>query len=330
MRAVTNGGIDAIYPEYLCPIFNPCMIDLYGVTGDVTTTITCGDAKYVDIRKPHNGFCQINIAPYLHSFFGEISEALVQAPYLTFDPVRQKVVEVMVQHDATLGTALVFTDTLLALWAGVTLGEELHRPIRQRYYKKSSIQTATFLAMQGGGEVTVQGASTEIIEGYNEINLKAILLNATNPINVDVDGIIHEFTEDDSDVSCGIMLKWQDAQGYRRFYLFQEGEETITTKDSGEALPRFYSLDYGTYYGQTTIPQGFTTTKTKKLCAVFSTEEDRTLINTLFTAPFVWIVTEENPDGIPVTIKRGNIGTAKGLQDFEFEINLPAIPSITI
>lgn len=134
--------------------------------------------------------------------------------------------------------------------------------------------------------------------------------------------VTHTFTDDDS--ACGTMLKWIDAQGFIRFFLFTEGEVKITAKDSSETITHDYQALQpvgGVCVGTMKLPQGVTTTVTQVLCAVLSTEEDRELLDTLHSAPLVWMV-KPNGEEIPVTIKRGTRSTAKGLQDYEIEVNI--------
>jgi hypothetical protein len=68
---------------------------------------------------------------------------------------------------------------------------------------------------------------------------------------------------------------------------------------------------------------------TKKYCATFTTEEDRRLLETMYTAIYVWMVDKEENEK-QVQIKRGKVSTAKGLQDFEIEIVLPSPKGLSL
>lgn len=131
----------------------------------------------------------------------------------------------------------------------------------------------------------------------------------------------HRFIADDSE--CGVMIKWLDAQGYFRYFLFQEGEENINTKANGNSVLTYHShlspigkVFVNAHEQESSIE---TTTK-KKLCATFSTEDDRRLLDTIHSAFFVWLVDIKTGNEFPVTIIRGTRKSAKGLQDYEIEI----------
>lgn len=189
-------------------------------------------------------------------------------------------------------------------------------------------------AYNEGEVVDFNGSSLGSWSGYKDLQCSEVFADGVADIKVLHLGglVVHKFKQDDC--TCGAMFKWLDAQGFYRYYMMQEGETTTTTKDAGENLVTNYEasqpfgMDVARYVGQISIPQGVETTQTRKYCATFSDADDRALLDTIFTAPLVWLI--DGNEEIPVTIKRGGRATAKGLQDYEIEVNIPAPPKMML
>jgi hypothetical protein len=152
-------------------------------------------------------------------------------------------------------------------------------------------------------------------------------------LHTDNGDVVYNFVIDDS--TNGIMLKWLDAQGFYRFFLFCEGENELSTKDDGVDLPVYFKgtqpIGYAEtkFYGKAEIAQQVKIETTKRLCAVLSEEEDRKMLDTIYAAPFVWMVDEQGNE-TPVRLTRGKVSTSKGLQDYEIEITLPSPNVISV
>ena len=312
MASVANFNIS---PSPLAPVFGLVTVTATGASQNVTVTMTCDGTSYADTRTPKSGAVAFDIAPYLRAFFAGASAT-----------TRMKVVTVKVAHGAQS------TDyTLYALFASSSPSFPLGAPITQRIYTAYPKQKFTLLAdtiNQTFGVFRKDGSSTHypINAGYNDFTASEYL----------VDGCIiyyktfgYKFVADDSE--CGQMFKWIDRQGFIRYFMLQEGEMTTTTKDKGENIysTESHTTPLGTFRTEQTYPMGYEVEITKKFCAIFSTDEDRQLLETIYTAQYVWMVDKED-NGQRVKIKRGNVSTANGLQDFEIEVVLPAPQGLSV
>lgn len=178
-------------------------------------------------------------------------------------------------------------------------------------------------SVYNGGELSYRDSVT-LLPSWVGLKDYEIVNNQKDIVVVHREGevVLHRFVK--SEETCGTMLKWIDSQGFIRFFLFTEGDVKTTAKDSSDTITHDYQALQpvgGVFAGTMKLPQGVTTTVTQVLCAVLSTEEDRELLDTLQYAPLVWII-KPNGEEIPVTIKRGTRSTAKGLQDYEIEVNV--------
>lgn len=314
MRTQTTGNVTITYPNYICPIFSPCLVEMEGLSGEVAISLTSGKVTYIDIRHPYNGKASIDIASYLHAFFPNDGKTYTKQKNVTMSITLKE------------SSDVVLSASFLAVYA---VAHNLAIPIRQRMYANYPTQTASFLVGEGGGVVDIGTHQLNSPAGYREVRLQQYWLPTRNTRNVVVGDITYPFILDKSE--CGQMFKWIDAQGYTRHFLFQEGEKTTTTKDNGDALSRYCTIatPMGEYYGEMSQPQGVEFAISRKYCATFCDEADRELISTIYGALFVWVVDKEGNE-TPVTIKRGGVTTKKGLQDFEIEVNLPSPKTMKI
>lgn len=178
-------------------------------------------------------------------------------------------------------------------------------------------------SVYNGGELTYNDGGT-LLPSWVGLKDYEVASNQKDIVVVHREGevALHRFIK--SEETCGVFLRWIDSQGFIRFFLFTEGEVKTAVKDSSDTITHDYQglQPVGGVFADTMkLPQGVTTTVTQVLCAVLSTEEDRELLDTLHYAPLVWMV-KPNGEEIPVTIKRGTRSTAKGLQDYEIEVNV--------
>ena len=317
MQTIVN-GYTIEHPEAMMPIFNPCLFKVssseLNANNPVTTTITCGDVTMKDIRYVMDGVFEIDIATYLHALFANYRN----------DKVRHKAFTVRFEQ-----TTIFFTLDCVALFSYSSPAMPLGKSVRQRFYTQffgeNKVQMATILK-DASSTVTVSNVHTlSGGAGYMDIKLLNYWLpnskNRSIILHTDNGDVDYKFIPDES--TEGTMLKWLDAQGFYRFFLFTDGEREISTKDNGVELPIYFEGTHtiGTYNGRAEISQGVKIESTKKLCAVLSDEEDRELLDTIYTATMVWIVTAEG-DETPVRLARGKVATTKGLQDYEIEITL--------
>lgn len=312
MASVANFNIS---PSPLAPVFGLVTVTATGASQDVTVTMTCDGTSYTDTRSPKSGAVAFDIAPYLRAFFAGASAT-----------TRIKVVTVKVAHGAQS------TDyTLYALFASSSPAFPLGAPITQRIYTAYPKQKFTLLADTTNKTFSVynkQGVATtyNLNTGYNDLTASEYLAEGCT---VYYKSYAYKFVADACE--CGQMFKWIDRQGFIRYFMLQEGEMTTTTKDKGENIysTESHTTPLGTFRTEQTYPVGFEMEITKKYCATFTTEEDRTLLESIYTAQYAWMVDKED-NGQRVKIKRGKVSTAKGLQDFEIEVVLPAPQGLSV
>lgn len=300
-----------ITPTPLVPIFDSCIVTATGASVDVTITISCDGASYQDKRSPMGGVVSLEIAPYLRAFFAGASAY-----------TRMKVVSVKVVHGAQTNDF-----TIYALFASSSSIFPLGEPITQRNYTAYPLQQFTLLADLKNQTFGVNGAGNyQLSTGYNDITIADYM---TGGGYVRYKSFKYNFVADDCD--CGQMFKWIDAQGFIRYFMFQGGEMTTTTKDKSDTMLKAsqYTNEFGIFRNEYSTPVGYEMEVTKKYCATFTTEEDRRLLETMYTALHVWMVDKEENEK-QVQIKRGKVSTAKGLQDFEIEIVLPSPKGLSL
>lgn len=321
-------------PDLLVPIFNPAIFRVEGLTDNATLVIECGDVTFADMRQPLNGVAEWDISPYLHTLFADFKKTRE----------RQKYFYVSITQSGEIISTVMSKNMWLALYAYSSPVMPLGTPLRQIYYRSFPNMKQVFTLMSGDEDPVstpsgrYDGAFNEVWQGFKDFSYFDIY-QAEDASDVYVhyfyeEGVKYPFKTDYS--TCGVMLKWLNAQGFYCYFLMQEGEKTTTTKDAGERLTMVVddNMSVGASNGRVseivTIPQGVETSLTLKLCATFSDEQDRALLDTIFNAPLVWIVDKDNGKEMPVSIKRGSRSTAKGLQDYEIEVQLPSPPKMML
>ena len=323
----TNNGYVVTTPDYFIPVFNPSIFKVEGVESSATLEITSEGTSFIDIRQAMGGVVEWDIAPYLHALYANFH----------INKIREKIITVKILADGMV--SFIHNSEYMVLRAYSSPLMPFGHPVRQVYYRalRDNINQIFTLVTNGKSMVATDnddynGEFLTPFVGYKDFSLKSIFNDheaiAVTVYKEDGNDAIYSFRTDDS--TCGVMLKWLDAQGYYRYYLMQAGESTTTTKDSGELIPMMFNAPRTIFYdeesvtAQVGIPQGVSVEQSQKLCATFSDEEDRELLDTIFFAPLVWVVNTNNGKETPVTIKRGSRSTANGLQDYEIEIKYPA------
>lgn len=336
------------YPDAIAPIFNQQFIevgvgDKYVNNGkcDITFTFSWASSSFVDVRQPapkktgsNYSICKMDCASYLRAFFYDITDNPEQ---------RQKEINVKITaEDYTTGSMVTLLDTMLyairaystplaPLGAGLT--QVYYRGLHQRYE-----QVFTLLSGDQDPVETMRGTDLGVWIGLQDFICGELWQSdEADDIYTYFLGnkkvVTHFITTDETE---GVLLKWLDAQGFFRHYLFCEGERTLTTKDSGEDITLSYTgkqplaFTDDSYMSTINIPQGVEVKMTQKLCAVLVREELRPLLDTIYSAPFVWVVDLENNIDIPVTVKRGSVDSKRGVQDYEIEINYPTPPIMSL
>lgn len=178
-------------------------------------------------------------------------------------------------------------------------------------------------SVYNGGELSYNDGGT-LLPAWVGLKDCQIASNQKDVVVVHREGevALHRFIK--SEETCGVFLRWIDAQGFIRHYLFKEGASTLTTKGDNEVPTETTIRNYlQSSVINSAIPHIVEATTTKKVCAVSSTEDEREMLDTIYCAPFVWLVDYAHSREIPVQVKKGSVTTARGLNDYEIEITLP-------
>lgn len=315
-------------PSLLIPVFSPALVNVSGAGANVSVTISISGevgqstTTFTDRRTTNReGVLAADISAYLRAFFSNAGST-----------IRHRNVTIKV----TVGTQQSTTINAVALFAASSPSFPIAEPITQRFYVKYPNQKATILADDKNKtfasyvtDKDVYKASGNLDPGYTDFSLASYL--GTDSVNryVYYKTYKYNFIKDYSD--CGQMFKWVDNQGFVRYFMLHEGATTIDTKDTADVVygTMTHTTPLGTFRNKYEYPSGYEMEVSRKYYATFTTEEDRTLLQTMYTAQFIYMVDKEDKQ-TRVRIKRGKVTTAKGLQDFEVEIIIPSQGGLTV
>lgn len=130
----------------------------------------------------------------------------------------------------------------------------------------------------------------------------------------------------------GTYLRWVNSHGFLQYYLFQDGDLRIKTKDQGVNLLEEYQSYEGLFYNGMSRIQGKVAQQTKRLCAPLVDGETFNTLSTILTSPIVDMFCgynkgkgeEAEPLFIPVNVADGTCTlSGAAYKDFEIEITLP-------
>ena len=133
----------------------------------------------------------------------------------------------------------------------------------------------------------------------------------------------------------GLYLRWIDRFGLMQFYLFIEGESSIKSKASSNAIQveRTFS---GVNFGNLERSIDMTNTETRKCCAVNLPKDVLEYVKTIVGAPMVDLYLGKNKAGtelwLPVSVSDGTYKTNPKtmLSEYEISIQMPEISSQTL
>ena len=315
-------------PSLLLPVFSPALVSVTGAGANVSVSISISGevgqstTTFTDERTTNReGVIAADISAYLRAFFSNAGSS-----------IRQRSVKIEVK----VGTQQSTTFNAVALFAASSPSFPIAEPITQRFYVNYAKQVATILAdgisttfASYNPDGSVYKTSGTLSAGYTDFNLANYLGKDSVNRHVYYKSYRYNFIKDYSD--CGQMFKWVDNQGFVRYFMLHEGATTIDTKDTADVVygTMTHTTQLGTFRNKYEYPSGYEMEVTRKYYATFTTEEDRALLTTMYTAQYVYMVDKEDKQ-TRVRIKRGKVTTAKGLQDFEVEIIIPSQGGLTV
>lgn len=327
MQQTIVNDITVTFPDAMVPIFNRNSVHIDGATKEVLIVIRKDESEesYEDVRTPYNNIAEVDISPYLHPFFANALSAT-----LTLNIGFTLEVYTYIGSDARM----LLSSKHQACYAGIPSGEEWGSSPRQRYYPKLlEYQTASFLGVLGAKLITPNMGEIGMLEGYVAQPISAII---GERVSAEVRAVypngneyVHRFIRDER--TCGEILIWVDFQGFIRTFAMELGDDSISSKDEGVDIYTPIRVNGAVstevMYAR---PQGASATKSVKMCATFTDEEDRRLLSTLLTAPMIFWYrrTGEYTESIHVRLKRGSMPIGKGCRDVEFEFDLPYLPTM--
>lgn len=315
-------------PSTLIPVFSPALVNVSGAGANVGVTISISGqvgqstTTFTDERTTNReGILAADISAYLRAFFSGAGST-----------IRHRSITVVVKVGTQQGT----TFNAVALFAASSPSFPIAEPITQRFYVNYHNQKATILADAQNKSFASYSPNGDVYKGtkdldigYNDFYLADYLGKDNVNRHVYYKSYRYDFIKDDSD--CGQMFKWVDNQGFIRYFMLHEGATTIDTKDTADVVygTMTHTTPLGTFRNKYEYPSGYEMEVSRKYYATFTTEEDRTLLQTMYTAQFIYMVDKDDKQ-TRVRIKRGKVTTAKGLQDFEVEIIIPSQGGLTV
>lgn len=326
MQQTTVNGITVTYPDAMVPIFNRNTVHIDGVTKEVLVVIRKdgSEESYEDVRTPYNNIAEVDISPYLHPFFANaLSTALSQNVSFTLEIYTYNDLDERVQ---------LLSEEFIACYAGIPSGEEWGWSPRQRYYANILEQQA--FSFLGGCRIVTPNAGTLGASNGIQSDMIAALIGDRKSAEIKFEypngkELIHRFIRDER--TCGELILWLDYQCFVRYFVFDKGDESVSSKDEGVTIYTPIRVNgvvsTEVLYGR---PQGASATKSIKMCATFTDEEDRKLLETLLTAPMIfWYKRSgEYTETVYLRLKRGTMANGSGCRDVEFEFELPYLPTM--
>lgn len=334
-----NSGVTVTYPDELCFVFNPQIIQvkggiLAGGTAFDTTIyeIIEGDEyyRYKDSRRNASGDnISIDISTYLQSLFDVYNAEAMQF----------KKVKVRVLHN--IGG--IFNFTINCIWGAMNIGEVFNPsrtvtmfrnfPWTISLYSKGSIQVrydGENYIYQNVDEGLINKDFSEYFANTKDFGMIKILNTPEAPstFQFTFDRTFKPIPEDAvfikvifNDCDKGIYLRWLDRHGFLQYWLFQEGDLIGQSSNEGEKLNVDYSDVKYTYNGMGRY-QGKTYQTIRKACAALVDREAFNMLSTIYSSPIVDMYIDGN--WIPVNIVAGSFtDSGADLQDFEIQITMP-------
>lgn len=334
-----NSGVTVTYPDELCFVFNPQIIQ---VSGGILIGGTAFDTTIYEIIKGEESYryrdrrsnasddnISIDISTYLQSLF-DVHNA---------EKMQFKQVKVSILHN--IGG--IFNFTINCIWGAMNIGEVFNPsrtvtmfrkfPSTISLYSKGSIQ-----ARYDGENYISQSVDAGLInKDFSEYFANAKDFGMIKILNTPEAPSTFQFTFDRTfkpipedavfikvifnDCDKGIYLRWLDRHGFLQHWLFQEGDLTGQSANNGEVLNIDYSDEKYSYYGMGRY-QGKTYQTVLKACATLVDRNTFNMLSTINSSPIVDMYLDGN--WIPVNIVAGSFtNNGADLQDFEIKITMP-------
>lgn len=320
---VYSGAIGTVrYPEAVTFVFNPNTV-VVGTDKEVTLMI----GEYTDVREPHNTRVEIDIRKYLQAMVSEENR-------------HAGVVVSLVTTDGA------FTFTTLAVWGAINVGERYNGSQTVRWWKnypftmevyvpegatlKSRYDGNTYEAMEAGAGVLeidpaemFADAEEKVVLRMEEGETKAVFDMTYDESFRGVGDGVHLYRMEADDTECGVYVRWIDRHGWRRYWLFDEGEHTQADK-AGDVLKKVY--DGWAYEIETGSYMQKTGARSVKIGASLVDEEQLEQLMMLCTSPVVEVY--EAGAWIPVNIEPLTVVRDKKrnpLKDIEMVMTYPEL-----
>lgn len=327
MREVVSDIGRVVYPEEFCFAFNPNRV-VVETEKDVTLSI-----KHItDVREPMNGKVEIDVSKYLQLF---VSQDVRHA-------------DVTVKLSTSDGE---FSFSLRVVWGAINIGERFNGDFTLRWWKGLPFTMEMYIPADVDslqGRYDGNGYSNiSIGSGYVSVDPATVWPNATEKVVVRADEgespSVWDYTFDHTfrgvnvgdtrmyrlvvkEASvCGLYLRWVDRHGWLRYWLFDEGKSTTTSKalNSVECVsvePYDFPYMSSRYIGKEAD-------RSVRLCAPLVTDEELDVLEQLPTAAVVDLWTGEG--WVPVNIEGMSV-TRGGkdwptLNDFECVMVYPEV-----
>lgn len=337
--AEMNYGVTIAFPDELCFVFNPQIIQVSGgaLLGGIILETTIYEFvegedvyRYEDVRRNSSeNKLSIDISTYLQSLFDTVSASSMQF----------KQVKVIVLHN--IGGLFEFT--INCIWGAMNIGE-VFNPSRTIVIFRNFPSTISLFS-KGGIQTRYDGEAyapisvdsglvhydfSEYFANAKEFGMIKILNTPEAPstFQFTFDRTFKPIPEDAvfikvlfNDCDKGIYLRWLDRHGFLQYWLFQEGDSVWQSANNGEKLNVDYSDGKYSYYGVGRY-QGKTYQTTRKACAVLVDRDIFSMLSTIHSSPIVDMYIDGN--WIPVNIVAGSFtDSGADLQDFEIQITMP-------
>lgn len=334
-----NYGVTVTYPDELCFVFNPQIIQVKGgiLAGGTAFDTTIYEIiegeeyyRYKDSRRNASGDnISIDISTYLQSLFDVYNAEAMQF----------KKVKVRILHN--IGG--IFEFTINCIWGAMNIGE-VFNPSRTVVMFRNFPSTIS-LFNNGSIQARYDGETyvpISVDSGLVHYDFNVFLQNAKEfgmikILNTPESPSTFQFTFDTTfkpipddavlikvlfnDCDKGIYLRWLDRHGFLQYWLFQEGDLIRQSSNEGEKLNIDYSDVKYAYNGMSRY-QGKTFQTTRKACAVLVDRYTFNMLSTIHSSPIVDMYIDGN--WVPVNIVAGSLAdSGADLQDFEIQLTMP-------
>jgi len=346
------------YPEEISFCFNPEMIEVTSSKGDFEMTVEFSTAdgftatKYADKRDSFNGKSSLNISSYTRLFFNRKNLGEVSRFSSTGSELNVAVKLKLKSPDAEQS---VFNFKSFCIWGAVNIGETFNPNRTLTWFRNFPTSISAYVPV--GTKICKRVDNGSYSEPQNSEDYKVGIINMDlsylfsyakryavlrldysskvfGVFDVSFDYTFQLLSDNTSlirlnidDSTEGTFLRWIDRQGFYQYYLFQDGDVSIKTKDQGATIQEDI-FAFNRYYNGIARAQGKTTEQSNSLCAPLVDSQTYNLLTGILSSPIVDMFYGYDKDNKPVFIPVSvNGGTKKvsgdAYKDFEIEIGLP-------